>query len=842
MSGVNRVDDNFAQFRGGVNVDFPRHFNDVERIDFTFDQRQVHEMHSTSNRDEKPIRSSDCHQRVTASAISPGFHALGDTYWVKVAEVLAAWSDRIVHAETRPAREAVVEPWPDWVPPEIRAIFASQGVDVLWAHQAEALRLLELGENVVVSTGTGSGKSLVHQVPLLRSLSEGRTGSAFTGYRRPSVLYLSPTKALAADQLARLPNDLHWLRAATVDGDNTREERNWARDHANVVLANPDVLHYSLLPAHEHWHRFFAGLRYVVVDEAHQYRGVFGSHVAQVLRRLRRVAAHHGASPQFIFASATLADPAANASQLLGLPVRAVVDDASAAGPFQIAFWQPPLIPGADDRPPTVRRSATNEAAELLAALVTAGFRTLVFVQSRAVAERLARSARERLEGSHPGSGALIASYRSGYLPEERRELEAGLRTGELRGLVSTSALELGIDVAGLDAVISVGFPGTRAGLWQRFGRAGRAGAEGTGILIARDEPLDAHVVHNPESVLGAPLEQVVFDPNNPYVLGPHLAAAAQEVPLTEADLSIFGPRAAEGVEALTSAGLLRRRTNGWFWTSPDRASSLADLRSSGGQQVTIVEEATGRLVGTVDAGTADRDVHQDAVYTHLGQDYIVTAYEPDDHTALVREAEPNHTTMAHSDTSISIIDIEDSARWGPATVAWGSVEVRGRVTGFDIHERRTGRSLGQGELDLPERTLVTKAVWWSLPPALVANEFAESRMAGAAHAAEHAAIGLLPLIATCDRWDIGGVSTALHPDTGQLTVFVHDGHPGGAGFAERGFLKLRKWLALTRSTISSCECVDGCPACIVSPKCGNRNEPLDKEAAVLLLDLLLAS
>jgi len=753
---------------------------------------------------------------------------------------LGEFADRIIHVEERPAQPGVVEPWPDWVPPDVRTIFENQGISTLWGHQAEALNLLHRGENVVVSTGTSSGKSLIYQVPALMALAAGRTGSALSGLKRPTVLYLSPTKALAADQLARLPRNQPWLRAATVDGDNTAEERAWARDHANVVLANPDVLHHSLLRNHERWSRFWGGLTLVVIDEAHHYRGVFGSHVALILRRLRRICAHYGATPQFVLSSATIAEPARSSSFLVGVDVTAVTEDASRRGPFSIAFWQPPLLPSLGGEHNRVRRSPLREAADVLATLVAAGFQTLVFVNSRAGAERVSRLAREQLAAQSPGSESLVAAYRGGYLPEERRDLEAALHSGRLRGVVSTSALELGIDVAGLDAVVTVGFPGTRATMWQRFGRAGRSGAAGLGILIARDEPLDAHIVTHPHSVLDAPTEATVFDPHNPYVLGPHLAAAAQEIPLTEADFELFGPRALEGIQALTSARLLRKRSRGWYWTSPEPASNLADLRSSGGHQVQIVEAETGRVIGTVDAGTADRDVHTAAVYVHRGEDYIISEYLPDDGLAFARRAEVSHSTQAHADTAIEVLAEHEQARWGDATISWGSVRVTSQVTGYDIHDRESGRALGEDVLELPPRSYDTAAVWWTLSDIAVTQVVAPDETAGAAHAAEHAAIGLLPLFAECDRWDIGGVSTAHHSDTGRLTVFVHDGYPGGAGFAERGFAVMREWLEATVETIRDCDCVDGCPGCIVSPKCGNRNNPLDKLGAIHLLDTVL--
>jgi len=753
--------------------------------------------------------------------------------------VLARHRERLVHVQQHPAVEAVVEPWPEWIDPEIRELFAAEGADALWGHQAEALRALHDRRHVVVATGTASGKSLVYQAAALQSLRDGRGGSGLSGARRPSVLYLAPTKALAADQLRRLPTSVPGLRPATVDGDNSREQRAWARDHANWVLANPDILHRTILPTHERWARLLAGLRVIVVDECHHYRGVFGAHVALILRRLRRVCEHYGADPLFVLSSATVADPAASAERLIGAPVTAVTDDASPRAGRTVAFWQPPLR--SDREGVEVRRAAGAEAADLLTDLVVGGTRTLAFVRSRRGAEQLALTTRRALEEVDPELTKRVATYRGGYLPEERRELEARLRSGDLLGLASTNALELGIDIAGLDAVLSVGFPGTRAALWQQWGRAGRAGVDSLGVMIARDDPLDSFLVNHPETVLGAPVEATVFDPENPYVLGPHLAAAAQELPLTERDFDRFGSRAAEGVAALEAAGLLRKRSAGWFWTSRERAADLADIRSAGGHPVQIVEAGTGRLIGTVDAGSADAEVHEGAIYVHRGEDHVVERYDPEQGEAVVRQLEVHHTTSARSASAVTIVDQRRRTDWGAATVAFGDVEVASQVIGYQIRDRSTGRVIGEEPLDLPERCLPTAAVWWTLDPAVANDLMDPERLPGAAHAAEHAAIGILPLLATCDRWDIGGLSTALHQDTGRLTVFVHDGHAGGAGFAERGYEQMARWLRMTRSAIDDCGCRDGCPSCVVSPKCGNGNSPLDKAGAVLLLDAVLA-
>ncbi|HET8605300.1 MAG TPA: DEAD/DEAH box helicase [Marmoricola sp.] len=747
--------------------------------------------------------------------------------------------DRLVHLEVLPPRPARHAEWPGWADPTVVEAWRRAGVERPWAHQRAAADLLHGGTHTVVSTGTASGKSLCYLLP---ALSDVTTSRGERGQRGCTVLYVSPTKALAQDQLGRLRElGVLGLRATTHDGDSPPEQREWTRDHAEYVLTNPDMLHRSLLPGHQRWSRFFGNLGYVVVDECHHYRGVFGSHVAQVLRRLRRVCAAYGAHPTFLLASATIADPEVTARRLTGLDMTAVTDDASPRGRVGLALWEPPFVSLGGEGGAPLRRSVTAELADLLTDLVVDRVRTLAFIRSRRGAEAVALTARRLLEETDPTLAGQVAAYRGGYLPEERRALEEALRRGRLRGLAATNALELGIDVSGLDAVLLGGFPGTRAALWQQVGRAGRSGGDALGVLVARDDPLDTYLVHHPETLLGRPVEATVLDPDNPYVLGPHLCAAAAELPLTEDGLDVFGPRAREAVDALTTAGLLRRRPRGWFWTDRRRAADLADIRSTGGAPVRLVEAATGRVLGTVDPASAHGTAHPGAVYLHQGESYLVEDLDLDEAVATVVAADPDYSTSAREVTDIRIVAERRAESWPSGRLSLGDVQVSHQVVSYLKRKVPGGEVIGEEPLDLPERTLATTAVWWTLGDEAVARAGLDAAdLPGSAHAAEHAAIGLLPLFATCDRWDIGGVSTALHPDTGVLTVFVHDGHPGGAGFAERGFETARAWLAATREAIAACECLDGCPSCVQSPKCGNQNNPLDKDGAIRLLDVLL--
>ncbi|MFE1793509.1 DEAD/DEAH box helicase [Streptomyces sp. NPDC059525] len=750
---------------------------------------------------------------------------------------------RITHTEHLPPREGRHAVWPHRVRTDVVAAIRAAGIEHPWEHQAAAAEHALDGESVVIATGTASGKSLAYLAPVLSALADG--AEAPNG-RGATALYLAPTKALAADQ-RRAVRELaaplgNAVRPAVYDGDTPVEEREWVRQYANYVLTNPDMLHRGVLPSHPRWSSFLKALRYVVIDECHSYRGVFGSHVAQVLRRLRRLCARYGSEPVFLLASATASDPAAAATRLTGVPVTGITDDASPRGEVVFALWEPPLTELKGEKGAPVRRTATAETADLLTDLVVQGVRTVAFVRSRRGAELISVITQERLAQVDRSLPRRVAAYRGGYLPEERRALERALHSGELLGLAATTALELGVDVSGLDAVLITGYPGTRASLWQQAGRAGRSGQGALAVLIARDDPLDTYLVHHPEALFRQPVEATVLDPDNPYVLAPHLCAAAAELPLTEADLDLFGPATAGLLPQLEAAKLLRRRTAAWHWTRRERASDLADIRGGGGRPVQIVEAGTGRLLGTVDESASHTAVHDGAVHLHQGRTYLVRRLDLEESVALVEEADPPFSTTARDTTSISVLETETEVPWGAARLCYGSVEVTNQVVSYLRRKLITGEVLGEAKLDLPPRTLRTRAVWWTVTE----DQLDEARinpeiLGGALHAAEHASIGLLPLFATCDRWDIGGVSVPLHPDTLLPTVFVYDGHPGGAGFAERAFHTARAWLTATRDAIAACECEAGCPSCIQSPKCGNGNDPLHKRGAIRLLTRLLA-
>jgi DEAD/DEAH box helicase domain-containing protein len=750
------------------------------------------------------------------------------------------------HVAELPARYGRQRPWPTWVEPDVLRAFTDRGVSSPWAHQVQAANLAHAGRHVVISTGTASGKSLAYQLPILNALATNP---------RARALYISPTKALGHDQLraayslcAAIPA-LADVAPTAYDGDSPTEIRRLARERSRWVFSNPDMVHLALLRNHARWAMFLRHLRYVVVDECHYYRGVFGSNVAMVLRRLLRLCARYSAepgapslAPTVIFASATTSAPGATATELIGQPVEEVTEDGSPQGARTVALWEPALrtdLTGENGAP--VRRSAGSEAARLMADLVAEGARTLTFVRSRRGAELTALATRARLEDIAPQLTETVASYRAGYLPEDRNALEQALLDGRLRGLATTNALELGIDIAGLDAVVLAGFPGTVTSFWQQAGRSGRRGQGALVVLVARDDPLDTYLVHHPAALLDKPIERVVIDPANPYILGPQLLCAATELPIDDAEIRSLGAEAV--ANALVDDGLLRRRAGKYYPAPGVDPHPAVDIRGSTGGQIVIVEGDTGRLLGTAGAGQAAASVHPGAVYLHQGESYVVDSLDFDDGLAFVHAEDPGYATFARELTDIAVTGTGERRAFGPVILGLVPVSVTNQIVGY-LRRRLNGEVIDFVELALPPRTLDTMAVMYTITPeALDHNGVDALHIPGSLHAAEHAAIGLLPLVASCDRGDIGGLSTAVGPESDGLpSVFVYDGYPGGAGFAEQGFRRANTWLGATLAAIEACECPSGCPSCVQSPKCGNGNDPLDKAGAVKVLRLVLTA
>lgn len=820
---------------------------------------------------------------------------------------------QITHVHRIPAREGQYSPWPHWLHPRVVEAFESLGVHEPYTHQVQAAQAahcafdatlaedahrLSFGRasgqgqdesgttarHVIVATGTASGKSLSYLMPAFDALYRGAhreplsataADTSSTGFhQRANVLYISPARALSADQLnAITAYHLPGLNAATYDGDTPAQERRWVREHANFVLTTPDMLNYGILGNHRQWANFLRGLRYVVLDEVHSYRGVFGAHIANLLRRLRRVCALYRVSPVFYGASATSANPAESFAKLIGVPegnVDAITASTAPRGESTVILWEPEFLPdtqvtdklaaGASafdtrseaEKQAPQRISAIEQGAQMLTDLVLSRTRTLAFTRSRRGAELVSQRAQRYLDETEAGLAHRVAAYRSGYMPEERRELEHRLRTGELLGLASTSALELGIDISGLDAVLVAGWPGTRASFIQRIGRAGRGGQDALAVLIAGDDPLDTYLVHHPQAIFGQSVEATVFDPTNPYVLSPHLCAAAAESPLRAEELSLFGEHTEVLLNRLVQQNYLRRRADGWYWTHAESATNLVDLRATGGGPYQLIDAEDGSLIGTMDSAQAMTQGHPGAIYIHQNAQYLVESLDEAARVILLSRVYPDYYTRAIEATEVKILQEKAGVRYGfdgaqpgaaGLTMHRGRVQVTDQVMGFQRFSVYGSEYLGDEPMEMPPSILMTEAIWFTFEPSyLFAAGVAEPDAPGTLHAAEHAAIGLLPLIATCDRWDLGGLSTLYHADTDRPTIFVYDAAPGGAGFTQRGFEAVRTWLGATLDAIDSCGCESGCPSCVQSPKCGNRNEPLSKAGAQNLLRAMLHS
>lgn len=849
---------------------------------------------------------------------------------------IGAGDDRLIDMHVIEGRAERTAEWPTWVALDVVEAWKARGALRPWSHQVEALDAIASGNDVVLATGTGSGKSAPAWTPILSDLVNAEDSGRISQIRRrPTCLYISPTKALAADQMAHLcallsvapsGSALRQVHAVTADGDTPRETKDWARANADIIATNPDYLHYVMLPGHERWTRFLASLKYIVIDELHHWRGVVGAHISLVIRRLLRIAHHLGADPIMIMLSATIRDPEAVGEAMTSRPCIGVTNDGSPASDHQLFLWQGRLVPDEAEmdisaflkavageetvvEAPMRRVSAQTEAASLTAAMIEKGANLLTFVRSRAGVESVAAQVRDQLSSRGSPLAGRVAAYRGGFLPEERRALESALRSGRLRAVATTSALELGLDISGLNATVTAGWPGTRASLWQQIGRAGRAGAGGVSVLVASDNPMDEYLVHHPDQIF-APVEANVIDATNPWVLAPHLCAAASEIPLSlertdGEDLALFGASFPRLARQLADEGYLRERPAGWYWdaTRQERAADLTDLRGGSGD-VQIVDARTGAVIGTMDAGSADAHLFADAIYVHQGRTYHIVEYspmmsaapakearsgggvprersagalaqpasdsfggQPDAGTssarprplsyiapptpeekqriALAEEVRTPLRTRAKQRVSVSITSIDDTWTSDDGLVTWsfGSVDVSTRVTDYDLLRLPRLEFIRNIELHLPTHTLPTKAVWYELSPAaqvqLRGLGIGNEDLSGTLHAAEHTSIGLLPLLATCDRWDLGGLSTAEHDDTGLPTVFVHDAFRGGAGYASAGFENAGEWMRMVLSTLESCDCEDGCPRCVQSPKCGNGNEPLSKAGAIVLTRFL---
>ena len=737
--------------------------------------------------------------------------------------------DRLVHVTHLPARPPRYGDLAPPLPARLDDLLRRQGIERLYTHQAKAVAAARDGHDVVVSTGTASGKTLCYILPTLE---------AMIAAPRARALFIYPTKALAQDQLRALRgllgDDLPQVTPATYDGDTSRPARSRLRRTAHILLTNPDMLHYAILPHHNLWADVLANLRYVVLDEAHVYRGIFGSHVAAVIRRLRRLCAAYGSQPQFICCSATIANPAEHVERLIGRPPVVVEADGAPQGARILAFWNPPFI----DAARSARRSANIEASELFSLLVQSGIRNLTFTRARVTAELILRYARRLLERDTPELAGQVAAYRAGYRPEERRAIERALFSGQLLGVTATNALELGIDVGSLEATVLVGYPGTVASTWQQAGRAGRGRRSALSVLIGLDNPLDQYFMRHPDALLGRPHEHALVDPSNVYVLERQLPCAAYERPLTSADEELFGPGFVEAMIRLEKAGRLAYRGERWYVQGSRYPAQDTSIRSLSSHNYVLLDESREyQLLEEVEEATAFSRIYPGAIYLHQGESYLVTHLDIDHRIAHCRPVTVPYYTTPRELEDVHIIRSWRQRELRDCIAFWGQVRITQQVIGYRQRQQFSEEVLAEVDLDLPPQDYTTHALWFDLPEAASREVRRQGGdFAGALHALEHAAIGVLPLFAMCDRNDIGGVSTPAHPDTGLPQVFIYDAAPGGTGITEKGFALLTELWQATLDAIQECPCEAGCPSCVQSPKCGNNNEPLDKPGAITLL------
>jgi DEAD/DEAH box helicase domain-containing protein len=745
---------------------------------------------------------------------------------------LPDYQQQIVHTERIAKCSASIRKLEKPFHPALKGRLESLGISQLYSHQAMSVDAARAGKNVMVATASASGKTLCYNLPVLEALLQDPSSRAF---------YLFPTKALAQDQLRSLRElGSHELFSfdsfATYDGDTPQHERAGIRRQARIVLTNPDMLHVGILPNHKAWYRFLRNLKYVVIDEAHVYRGVFGSHVANVIRRLRRLCASYGSKPQFICCSATIANPQGHAENLVAMPFDIISNDGSPHGGKSFIFWNPPLL----DETGSARRSSNSEATLVFTELICSHIRSLVFTRTRRLTELIYVYTREKLGDS---LGQLIKPYRAGYLPEDRRMIERELFSGQLLGVVATNALELGIDIGDLEATVLVGYPGSIASTWQQAGRSGRGIDDSLSILIAQDNPLDQYFMHHPDSFFSKSFENALINSQNINILKPHLLCAAWEQPLAEGDVLFFGAEFDRATSELEMESKLRKSAGKWY-ISPriSHPAQEINIRSSSGQNYAVVDASQGyQLIETVEASVAFFQIHQGAVYLHQGESYLVKELDIANHIAVVAPTDASYYTQTKEIIDIRILKTENERSYLGTKVCFGEVDVTNHVVGFRKKMQFTEEVIGDEPLDLPPLRFVTKSLWFELPDFAVEKlAKAGCDFAGGLHAVEHAAIAMLPLFALCDRNDIGGVSTPFHPDTGKAQIFIYDAYPGGIGISAKGFEVIEQLWAATSGAIEECPCQDGCPSCIQSPKCGNNNEPLDKKAAVILLRGLL--
>ncbi len=734
------------------------------------------------------------------------------------------YEGQIVHERVLEAREPQYAELRSPVSDRLRQVLEGLGIERLYSHQAEAVDRVLAGEHVTVVASTAGGKTLCYTIPVAEAVYERPISRAFL---------IFPTKALAQDQLRKLKGfgAGEVFTADCYDGDTPQVKRRRIRREAQVILTNPDMLHIGILPYHQLWADFLRSLKYVILDEVHIYRGVFGSHTAGVIRRLRRICRHYGADPQFICCSATIGNPGELAETLTGVPSTVVDNDGSPRGNRHFLIWNPPLQPRQAGR-----RSPNIEAATLMAKLARRGVRHITFTIARKVAELILQYAQRALREADGKLADRLMSYRGGYLPEERRDIERRLFEGELLGVTSTTALELGVDVGHLDATILTGYPGSIASTWQQAGRAGRGRRDSLSALVALPNAVDQYIVRQPDYLFSEKSEQAIIDPFNRYILAAHLLCAAYELPLDADDEKLFGSEMEPILEILGEARYVVHRRK-WYWIGDGYPAAQTSIRSASGEGYDIVEDAKdARLLGTVDSQTAFMTVHEGAIYLHRGESYLVKRLDLEERTAYVRPTRAAYYTdpLVSSEVRVNEEHQKTELPGGPAWL--GEVRVSERVTGYAKRRPFGEGTIGTETLDLPPQEFDTIGLWLGVSRGTEAGlAEAGADLAGGLHAVEHAMIALLPLFALCDPQDVGGVSHPAHPDLQGPGLFIYDSYPGGVGIAEAAFERLPDLMAATHSAIAECGCDDGCPQCVQSHRCGDMNWPLDKRGALII-------
>jgi DEAD/DEAH box helicase domain-containing protein len=762
------------------------------------------------------------------------------------------FSSQVVHVEELPARPPVYRELEGGLHPGLEHALGRQGIERLYSHQADAIAHVRAGRNVVIVTGTASGKTLCYNVPVVETLADDGLAT---------MVFVYPTKALAQDQLRGLgafqaPDYGIEFLAGTYDGDTPQNLRRRLRDGANVILTNPDMLHQGILPQHARWNRFFTHLKHVVIDEVHAYRGVFGSHLANVLRRMARICRHYGSEPQFICSSATIANPREHAERITGREMELVTNDGSPRGPKRFVLWNPPPLETAargraeDWRIGGDRRSPLWEAVHLMTSLVKEGIQTITFVRTRLAAELIFKNCRDLLRPVSRRLAESVHAYRGGYLPEERRQIERRLVEKDILGVASTNALELGIDIGSLDACILVGYPGTVASLWQQAGRAGRGQDESVVFLIGQNAPMDQYLMAHSGYIFVQSPEQAVVDPDNPHIALGHVKCATHELPLSDEEAELFGPYGPTILELLEEDESVRHIEGHWYWARSDYPAAEVNLRNIAGPVYTIQDEAQGeRVIGTMDEISALSQLHDHAVYMHGAETYFVNELDIEQKIAHVERRELDYYTQSIQTSQIRIDEAEEEGEWRGAQVGFGDVTVTTSIPMFKKIRFHSRDSLGFENLELPPQELETVAMWFA-PPERVVRRMLEGKMVVSEGliGIANVLVEVAPLFVMCDTQDIGTVvnSSCL----GRDALFLHDRYPAGMGYARRCLNCVGELMETIRTVVAECGCEDGCPSCVGSAvpafamtdlDSAVRGRIPDKAAALFLLDAVFA-